>query len=181
MVDSEWELLLSFEMPLRICNYGIVKRGDLEMEKFISRTYYWGAYAILFVLFAMFSLRNHKKEFLICIVLMTVLLLAWRAVTAKKRIRINPVKRGDYIIVFLLAFVTRMSFCLYMNSHESQCNDFAIVLQEAISGQFTDQLEYYRQYAHKIYYPLFLHTLGLQSQLTIFVFQALLLGGWRHY
>ena len=65
-----------------------------------------------------------------------------------------------------------MVYCWMMEPHLVQVSDFRILLNEAISGEFTDRLGYYRLYVHKLFYPYLLHALGLRTQWHILLFQC---------
>lgn len=76
------------------------------------------------------------------------------------------------ILLFSITFVSRMVYCWMMEPHLAQVSDFRILLNEAISGEFTDRLGYYRLYVHKLFYPYLLHALGLRTQWHILLFQC---------
>lgn len=122
----------------------------------------------------LFSGRVFKLEYMIAfLILLLSLFIARKNPSTSSRLNIFG---ADYIFPFCLAFIPRLIYCIAINPYIKQYDDFAIVLEEAASASFTDRLSYYSIYAHKIYYPLILHTLNLHSQMKIFIFQCVLCG-----
>jgi len=74
----------------------------------------------------------------------------------------------------LLCFVSRLIYIKFMIPYVIQKSDFKIILDEARTGVFKDQLWYYQMFPHKFFYPLLLNYLGLKTQESIFVLQSLL-------
>lgn len=78
--------------------------------------------------------------------------------------------------VWLLSFGTRLAFVLFVGDKVVQKSDFAITLSEASSGIFTDNLEYYRNWVHKLIYPLLLNKFGFTTSQRIYILQCVIIG-----
>lgn len=76
------------------------------------------------------------------------------------------------VIIFLATFVSRYGYCNFMDKYISQTSDFAVLLHSAQTGIFSDELEYYRFYAHKFLYPFLLYSWHIRSQSQILFFQC---------
>lgn len=81
------------------------------------------------------------------------------------------------IAIFLLSFGIRLIYCYLMERYITQVSDFEMVLSNAISGEFLDDLDelrYYRIWSHKFIYPWLLNTIGVNTQMDIFLFQGVI-------
>lgn len=135
---------------------------------------YWFIWILLSLSMLLFSGRVFKLEYTIAfLILLLSLFIARKNPSPSSHLNIFG---AGYILPFCLAFIPRLIYCIAINPYIKQYDDFAIVLEEAASASFTDRLSYYSIYAHKIYYPLILHTLNLRSQIGIFIFQCVLCG-----
>lgn len=141
-----------------------------KVGKIIGIIWYTAVAGLLALSLALFSLKPHFNETLIAGGILLLFLLM-------KRHSRSIGMSGRYMEarIWLLAFVTRYSYCCFMNDKIVQCNDFATTLEEARTGNFIDRLDYYRQWAHKLLYPLLLHQSGLTSQSRIYLFQCIIL------
>lgn len=82
--------------------------------------------------------------------------------------RNNVVPYIIYVVTFLIRFV----YCIFILPFINQISDFKIVADEAASGLFIDNLDYYRFYFHKFFYPYLLRLLSLNTQTKIIIFQC---------
>lgn len=142
-------------------------------EKYFGLFLYWFTWILLTGCMCLFSVKNFRLVYGIAFLALTGSL--WAAVKWHFTLHF-PSGFSGYLLSFLTAFIPRLIYCVLINPYMKQYDDFEIVLKEAASGRFTDQLFYYKTYAHKIYYPLILHALGLRTQLSILIFQCVLCG-----
>lgn len=88
----------------------------------------------------------------------------------------------DMILIGGTAFIPRFLFWTIMRDSIQQVKDVhTIILDSAITGEYTstltgfenypDKLFYFRMFPHKLCYPAFLHYIGLRNQDSILLFQ----------
>ena len=135
--------------------------------------FFYISLAFLFVLcFCLFTTRPHILESIVGAIIIFFLLDYYM-------IREEDFKWIDKLSgykIWLLGFGTRLVFILFVQDKVEQTSDFAITLSEASSGVFTDNLEYYRNWVHKLIYPLLLHEFGFTSSQRIYILQCFLVG-----
>lgn len=134
------------------------------MSERLYKVFHYFVVIVLVILFALFSIRGRIWQYMIAA---SIAFLLIRLATSNG---LKVTKLG----VFLLTFITRFGFGLFMDDKLAQRADFEVVLKEAASGKFTDRIEYYSHYAHKFLYPFILHKLHFRSQVSIFFFQSIL-------
>lgn len=154
----------------------IVNRGGV-IEKIVSNVYYVGLATVITVLFFLFCISENPQISLIGIGLMLLILMLFRSPKLRHHIHAYVPDERTPIVLFIITFITRYSHCVFMQiiAQVHQVSDFAITLEEAQSGLFTDRLSYYRLYLHKFLYPFLLHALNLTTQERIFFFQSICL------
>ena len=141
------------------------------LDKKIPKIYGAIVSGVLLVLLLMFSICVNLDETLIAVSLIAVLAIFLRQIEFdQKIIQIRNVP----IILFLVTFMVRYSYCCIFEPITRQTSDFGITLWEAQSGSFVDMTEYYRYYLHKFFYPFFLHLFGFRTQSSILFLQCVL-------
>lgn len=146
-----------------------------KFESITGKVYYAGISIVLISFFALFSIRTHVYEYIIAgSVLLLLVFLSKRWNLSKTEFEAED--RWIQIKIWLITFISRMVYCTFVNDKLTQRNDFEILLSEAGSGRFIDQLEYYRIYAHKLLFPLILHKLHFRNQMSIYLAQCVIMG-----
>lgn len=93
-------------------------------------------------------------------------------------------ERYNIILIGSAAFLPRFLYWIIMRDSIRQIGEVhTIILDSAITGNYTsvltdfenypDKLFYFRMFPHKLCYPAFLHSMGLRSQDSILLFQIL--------
>ena len=114
-----------------------------KFESITGKVYYAGISIVLISFFALFSIRAHVYEYIIAgSVLLLLVFLSKRWNLSKTEFEAED--RWIQIKIWLITFISRMVYCTFVNDKLTQRNDFEILLSEAGSGRFIDQLEYYR-------------------------------------
>lgn len=140
-----------------------------KIEVIIGKTWYFIVWLFLCIAIAIFALKPHVPEMVIILGIVVLLLIHFGTKQCSS-INENYIK----IKIWIATFVSRYSFCCFINDKIQQQNDFAITLEEANIGIFVDRLDYYRQWVHKMIYPLLLHKFGFNTQPKIFLVQSII-------
>lgn len=134
----------------------------------LSKMFHFFVLILVCISFYQFSVKVHIFEYLIA---MFILLLY---VISSKKMDIDKQENTE-LKIWIVTFITRMLWCIYVDNKITQVSDFSVAIKTAITGKWSENANYYRSYAHKIYYPVILHALKLDSQTKILVFQCFVL------
>ena len=83
------------------------------------------------------------------------------------------------VLLFLVTFVIRLTYCFTVNPVITQISDFETLLKSAVEGLskiFESEL-YYADFPHKFFYPFFLHNLGVRTQSDMLLVNCILVSG----
>lgn len=134
----------------------------------LGRVYYAGVAALFFVCIFLFATGTHITES----ILAGIALYFWIELYSNNTF----LERLTAFKAFLLSFGSRLLFVTFVSDKIVQTSDFEITLKNASSGAFTDNLEYYRNWVHKLIYPMILHAFKFTSSKRIFFLQCTIIG-----
>lgn len=125
---------------------------------------------MLTVLLITFSVRENLKETAVSAALLVVIVALLQKLKFDQNVGL--IKRAP-LILFLITFIVRYSYCCVFGPIVQQSSDFSVTLWEAQCGSFVDMVEYYRYYLHKFLYPFLLHMFGFRTQDRILFLQCI--------
>lgn len=122
-----------------------------------------------FGFFSIFRRQNIMPVFgaFVAIVITSIIIAA-----TKKKLKKGASDRKIEFLLYLVSLVPRIFYIAFIDNNLTQVSDFAMIVSHTDSLNFTDNIQYYRNFAHKMIYPLFLHYLHLNNQSRILYFQC---------
>jgi len=133
-----------------------------------QNTCWWVVTIFLWLFFLLFSISVRKTDALLAICFLGVFTLLTAKYDFSRLLR--PNKTTPWIL-FLLCFVSRLTWCNFMAPKMAQVSDFLGYLNTAAEGDFSSKFYFY--FPHKAMYPLLLRALGISTQEGAFFFQCL--------
>ena len=146
----------------------------MKLQDIIGKAYLLAVFAFLSLLFGLFTIDDNIRYVILAASILLLLFIVIRFDT------LYETGKEDIwmpILLFLICFITRYLYCVFMDSHINQMYDFKSLLDAAKSGVFADDLRYYRMFLHKFFYPFFLHLSHITTQSRILFFQCILASG----
>ena len=156
----------------------MIKLVKNSKNKLLSIVYCLGLiipFILFFGGFSIFTQNNDVLSFFIAFCGLVVLIKILVAYCKGKRIIFEiRSEKSVCVVLYFLAFLPRIIYLTIVKGKIQQVSDFALVVQHAQTADFTDRLQYYRNFGHKMLYSLLLHMLHLRSQTSILIFQCVL-------
>lgn len=141
-----------------------------SIPNLLSKLYYFIIIALTVVFFSMFTILLNWGYLALSIALIALLYICFR----KYNSSLMKLSLPRYIpfIIFLVTFISRLSYCTYVSSHMHQISDFGATLEAAARGDFANHKSYYPVCLHKFFYTYLLNILHITTQYKVFIFQS---------
>lgn len=136
----------------------------------------WWLYTILlitfFFFFGFFSIFRRQNLMPVFWAFLAIVIISIIIAAAKKKLEKEISDRKIIFLLYFVSLVPRIFYITFIDNNLKQVSDFAMIVSHADSLNFTDNIQYYRNFVHKMIYPLLLHYLRLNSQKRILYFQC---------
>ena len=139
------------------------------MPKVIQTIGVWSL-ALLFLFLTLIYKRDMQPLPFFCALAFISLIMIFHSTIYKHFILSVKYKA---LLVFFMTFFSRLFYLVCMRNQIAQISDFHTTLHYAQTGTYTENIIYYSHFPHKLVYPLFLHSMGLDTQAKILMFQVI--------
>ncbi len=138
-----------------------------RITRFFEMTEYVFPFLCMALMFCFIFCRSIPYTAIVCFALFLVCVF-WTKASGVFRLSFAHVQS----VIFFSALSSRLLYCLCISENTVQMSDFGLLLEMAGTGDFKAEQLYYRMFPHKLFYPLFLHAVRLDTQTGIFAFQS---------